>query len=80
MRHDWVGKVIHCDMCKKFKFDHTNKWYMHNSAPVLENDTRKLLWDFDIHTDHLISVRRLHLIIINKKKEIFQNCRLCCPG
>ena len=38
-RHDWVGKVIHWDMCMKFKFDHTNKWYMHNPAPVLENDT-----------------------------------------
>ena len=24
-RHDWVGKVIHWKMCKKFKFDHTNK-------------------------------------------------------
>ena len=24
-RHDWVGKVIHWEMCKKFKFDHTNK-------------------------------------------------------
>ena len=29
-RHDWVCKVIHREMCKKFKFDHTNKWYMHN--------------------------------------------------
>ena len=27
---------------------------MLNPAPVLENDTHKLLWDFDIHTDHLI--------------------------
>ena len=42
---------------------------MHNAAPVLENDTHKLLWDFDIHTDHLISARRLHLIIINKEKK-----------
>ena len=25
---------------------------MHNPAPVLENNTHKLLWDFDIHTDH----------------------------
>ena len=25
-RHDWVGKVIHWEMCKKFKFDHTNKY------------------------------------------------------
>ena len=28
-RHDWK-------MCKKFKFNHTNKWYMHNPAPVQE--------------------------------------------
>ena len=41
---------------------------MHNSAAVLENDTHKLLWDFDIHTDHLISSRRPDLIIINKKR------------
>ena len=57
-RHDWVGKVIHWEMYKKFKFDHTNKWYMHNPAPVL--------WDFNIQTDHLIPTRRPDLIIINK--------------
>ena len=42
---------------------------MHNLASVLENDTHKLLWDFDIQTDHLISARRSELIIINKKKK-----------
>ena len=65
-----MGKVIYWEMYKKFKFDHTYKWYMHNTAPVLENDTHKLLWDFDIHSDHLISARRPDLIIINKKKRI----------
>ena len=79
-RHDWVGKVIHWEMCKKFKFDHANKWYMHNSAPVLENDTHKLLWDFDIQTDNLISARTLDLIIINNKKRKSAKCPLCCPG
>ena len=34
-RHDWVGKVIHWETCKKFEFDYTNKWYKHNQAPVL---------------------------------------------
>ena len=24
-RNDWVGKVIHWEICKKFQFDHTNK-------------------------------------------------------
>ena len=42
---------------------------MHNLAPVLENNTHKLQWDFDIHTDHLISARRPDFIIINNKKK-----------
>ena len=46
-RHDWVGKVIQWEICKKFKFNHTKKWYMHNQASTLENDSHKLLWDFD---------------------------------
>ena len=50
-----------------------NKWYMHNPAPVLENETHKLLLDFDIQTDHLISDRIPNLIIINKKK---RNCKI----
>ena len=30
---------IHWEMCKELKFDQTNKWYMHNPAPVLEDNT-----------------------------------------
>ena len=41
---------------------------MHNPAPVLENDSHKLLWDFNIQTDHLILARRSDLMIINKQK------------
>ena len=63
IRHDWVGKVIHWGLCKKFKFDHTNKWYLHNPESVLENETHKLPRDFEIQTDHLISVRRPDVII-----------------
>ena len=47
---------------------------MHNPAPVLENDSHKLVWDFNIQTDHLIQARRIDLIIINKKKE--RICRI----
>ena len=68
-RHDWVSKLIHWEICRKFQFDHTNKWYMHNQAPVLENDPHKFLWDFNIQTDNLIPARRPDLIIINKKKK-----------
>ena len=50
---------------------------MHN----LEDDTHKLLWDFDIQTDHLISARRLDLIIIkNKKKRICKIVDFAVPA
>ena len=44
---------------------------MHNPAAVLEYDTHKLQWDFDIQTDHLISARSPKLIIINNKRREF---------
>ena len=54
---------------KKVNSDHMNKWYMHNPESVPENVTHKLLWNFEIQTDNLISVRRPDLVIINKKKK-----------
>ena len=47
---------------------------MHNPAPVRENSTHKLLWDFDIHTNHQISAKRPDLIQINKEKK--RTCKI----
>ena len=41
---------------------------MHNPSSVLEKGTHKFLWDFDIHTDQLISASSQDLIIITQKK------------
>ena len=27
-RHDWIGKMIHWELCEKVKFDHITKWYI----------------------------------------------------
>ena len=53
---------------------------MHNPAPVLENDTHKLLWDFNIQTDHLILARSYNNQQKKEKKKNLQHCRLCCPS
>ena len=66
-RHDWVRKVIHWELCKKFKCDNTNKWYMPNPEYVLENKMHKVLRDFEIQIDHLILARWPDLVIVNKK-------------
>ena len=74
-RHDWVGKVIYWDLCEKFKFDNTNK-------SVQENETLKILRDFKLETDHIISVWCPNLVKVNNnnKKEKLPNSGLCRSG
>ena len=42
---------------------------MHKLESVQENETHKILWNFEIQTDHLISVRKSGLIFTKKKKK-----------
>ena len=41
---------------------------MYNLKSALENKTHKILWDFEIQTDYLISARLPDLVIVSKKK------------
>ena len=67
-RVDWVGKVIHRELCKDFKFHHANKRYMHNPAPAMKNEIHKLAKDFNIQMDPIISARQPDHILNNKKE------------
>ena len=49
---------------------------MHYPEYVIE----KLLWDFEIQTDHLISTRRLDLSDSQQKKENLPKIELYRPG
>ena len=68
--------MIHGELCKKFKFDRRNKWYMHNPVFVLDNKTHNLLWDFEIQTNHLISARQPDFVIVNYKKKKKRNYQI----
>ena len=49
-----MGKVIHWELCKKQKLDHSAKWYIDNPESVQENEGNEIMKDFEIQTDHLI--------------------------
>ena len=53
-RQEWEVNVIIWKLYEKLKFNHTNKWYIHNPESILENESHTLLWDFAIQTYHLI--------------------------
>ena len=75
--HNWIGKVIPLELWKKFKLDHKNKCIKHNPESVRENETQKILYDFEIKMYHLISARRPDPVIVNKRK---RTCRIVDIG
>ena len=63
-RHNWVGKVIFWELCKRLKFDLIIKWYLLKPESDLESETHNIFWDFEI----LIPARRPGLWLIKKKR------------
>ena len=51
---------------------------MHKSESILEN-AKKILWDFEIQTDHLTPARRPDLVLINKKNKNLQTSEFFRP-
>ena len=78
-RHDWVGRKIHWEVCRKIGFDVNEKWYKHEPEKVVENDSWKTLWDFTIQTDHVIEARRLDMVIIDKTTNECKIIDFACP-
>ena len=46
-----------------------NKWYMHKQEPFEENETDKILSNFELQADHQIPARSPDLVIIKKRKK-----------
>ena len=67
-RDNWLGKRIHWELCQKLRMNSKSKWYEHQPKPVCENDTHKILWDFNIQTDHVIEARRPDMVVVNKSE------------
>ena len=52
-RHDNVAKVVHKELAGKCGFQRTDKWYDHvPEGAVLDDEGYKILWNFNIQTDH----------------------------
>ena len=65
--YGWIRNMIYLELCKRLKFDHMTKWYIHKPESVPENKTHKILRDFEKQTDLLIQARRPNLVLIYKK-------------
>ena len=65
-RHNRIASQIHWALCGKYGFDRSEQWWQHKVKTVLENETSKILWDFNIYTDRAIHHRRPDIVLIDK--------------
>ena len=79
-RHDNVAAAIHWCMCRKYLIQCEDRWYEHRAEKVTENEDVKLLWDFNIQTDHVISARRPDIVIVKKKDATATIIDISVPG
>ena len=79
-RHNNVAKFIHWSPCTKFGLDHCECSWNHCPPSVVENDKVKLLWDFNIWTDKVISAHRPDIVVINKLDNTAQLIDVSIPA
>ena len=77
---DGLGKKIHWELCKRVKFCHTIKLYIYRTESFQEYEMHIIIWDFETQLDHLISTRRLDLVLYNKPQENFLSTGFCSSG
>ena len=66
-RHDKVSQLVHWNLCRRYRIQHTRNWYEHNAEKVTENEKAKILWEFNIQTDHVIQARRPDIVVKDKE-------------
>ncbi|XP_047475423.1 uncharacterized protein LOC125029527 [Penaeus chinensis] len=71
-RHDSIARIVHLELCQKFELVGEVKWYNHRPESVMENDRVKILWDFNIQTDHVIQHRRPDIVVVYKDERKFE--------
>ena len=79
-RHDKVASAVHWGLAKKYGLSHAEKWYDHRADSVSENQSVKLLWDFNIQTDKVIHARRPDIVLVKKLEKQCLIIDIAVPG
>ena len=68
-RHNNVCKYVHMLLLNEHGIkDQITPWYKHQPSPVEENGRVKILWDFQVQTDHCLQHNKPDIIVVDKTK------------
>ena len=79
-KHDNIARIVHLEPCQVFGLVGEVKWYNNKPTGVVENDRAKILWDFNIQTDHAIQHRRPGIVVLYKNERKCHLIDTAVPG
>ena len=56
-RHDRIASIVHCSLLKHFNLSVSRNYWDHIPIAVVESSDVKLLWDFNIYTNHVLAAQ-----------------------
>ena len=62
-RHNSVASLIHKHICEFYGIPTCEKPWLYTPQPLVLSNNVKIMWDFGIRTDHIISAHRPDIII-----------------
>ena len=65
-RHNAVAAIVHKNICQEYGIETPEQVWLHNPEAVAENEKVKILWNFEVRTDHRIHHRRPEIVIVDK--------------
>ena len=75
-----MGKIVHWKLATKCNFEAGDKWYEHEPESGLENQDKKILWDFSIRTGHVIEAEKPDLVAVDRKERSCKIIDFAVPG
>ena len=63
----WGLNSVEEMLSRQYIIQHAKNRYEHNAEKVTENEKAKILWDFNIQTDHIIQARRPDIVVKDKE-------------
>ena len=79
-RHDNVALRVHWEMCRKYGIHCTDKWYDHQSLPIVENGEVRVTWDMTIYTDKVLKHNRPDITLVHKDTQDWTLIEIAVPA
>ena len=68
-RHDRLANIVHWNILKRFNQPVSHNYWYHAPSAVVESPKVKVLWDFNIYTDHVLAAWRQDIVVIDKHQK-----------